>query len=82
MTLPAGPYSFSGRLISLIWALELVAEPGNHVARVEITLGPDGQEVVLATGEGPPSSSSPLDQVQLPAGIKRFLTRLAARQRR
>ncbi|MDB6015772.1 MAG: hypothetical protein JWR19_261 [Pedosphaera sp.] len=45
--LPDAPYSFSGTLISLIWALELVAEPSKAVARVEIVVAPDGQEVRL-----------------------------------
>lgn len=46
-TLPDAPYSFSGKLISLIWAVELVAEPGPRSARCEFTLSPHGQEVVL-----------------------------------
>ena len=45
--LPAGPYSFSGKLISLIWALELVAQPGDLAARQEIVVSPTGQEVLL-----------------------------------
>lgn len=45
--LPVGPYSFSGRLISLIWALELVADPGDRTARRTLTVGPDGREVRL-----------------------------------
>jgi hypothetical protein len=48
--LPAAPYSFSGKLISLLWALELVVLPGNDTVRAEITLSPTGQEIVL---EGP-----------------------------
>lgn len=48
--LPATPYSFSGQLISLVWALELVTVPGNQNARVEFTLAPGGQEILL---EGP-----------------------------
>jgi len=45
--LPESPYSFSGRLISLTWALELVAEPPKQAKRLEIVMGPDGQEVRL-----------------------------------
>ena len=45
--LPAGPYSFSGRLISLIWAVEATALPSDETARSEITVSPTGQEVVL-----------------------------------
>ena len=44
-TLPAGPYSFSGRLISLIWALELVAKPMDLTERFPITVSPTGREV-------------------------------------
>ncbi len=47
LSLPAQPYSFSGKLISLVWALELVALPGRQSARFEFVLAPTGQEVVL-----------------------------------
>ena len=46
--LPPGPYSFSGRLVSLIWALEAVAAPGGEAARIDITVSPTGQEVHVA----------------------------------
>jgi hypothetical protein len=45
--LPEEPYSFSGRLVSLIWALELVVEPGSQTTRVEFTLSPTGEEILL-----------------------------------
>jgi hypothetical protein len=45
--LPAAPYSFSGKLISLIWAAELVAQPGDRSTRCEFTLSPTGVEIVL-----------------------------------
>jgi hypothetical protein len=45
--LPEGPYSFSGRLISLIWAIELTCSPGSETVRREFTLSPTGQEIVL-----------------------------------
>jgi len=45
--LPEAPYSFSGKLISLVWALELVAEPLKQAARQEFILAPDGREVRL-----------------------------------
>jgi hypothetical protein len=48
-TLPDGPYSFSGKLISLLWALELTSAPGSETVRREITLSPTGQEIVLAS---------------------------------
>jgi hypothetical protein len=44
-TLPDAPYSFSGRLISLIWAVELVADKA--AARWEFVLAPDGREILL-----------------------------------
>ena len=46
-TLPPEPFSFSGQLVSLIWALELVAEPGEHSTRVEIIVSPTGEEILL-----------------------------------
>ena len=44
---PEQPYSFSGQLISLIWALELVVEPGKISTRLDLTLAPGGQEILL-----------------------------------
>lgn len=52
--LPAGPYSFSGKLISLVWALELVAEPAGESTRVEIVVAPDAIEVLLGPPPPPP----------------------------
>jgi len=46
-TLPVAPYSFSGKLISLLWAAELVAEPGARAARFQFILSPTGAELVL-----------------------------------
>lgn len=45
--LPEGPYSFSGKLISLIWAVELVAQPSGQATRVEFVLSPSGREILL-----------------------------------
>ena len=45
--LPGQPYSFSGKLISLIWAVELVVLPGKQSARFEFVLAPSGKEVAL-----------------------------------
>ena len=49
LPLPREPYSFSGTLISLIWAIELIVEPGGHVDRCEIVLSASGEEVVLGS---------------------------------
>jgi hypothetical protein len=46
-TAPNGPYSFSGTLIALIWAVEFVAQPGEECERVEITIAPEAKEIVL-----------------------------------
>ena len=45
LTLPPAPYSFSGRLISLIWAVEAVG--GDASPRVELLVSPDGGEILL-----------------------------------
>jgi hypothetical protein len=55
--LPDGPYSFSGKLISLIWAVELTCSPGSDTVRKEITLSPSGQEITL--GEVPTQERLP-----------------------
>jgi hypothetical protein len=45
--LPAMPYSFSGKLISLIWALELIAQPGKQSTRLDLIMSPTGEEITL-----------------------------------
>ena len=50
LTLPRQPYSFSGKLISLVWALELIVEPGSNVQRQEFVMSASGAEVVLSAG--------------------------------
>ena len=47
LTLPREPYSFSGKLISLVWALELIVEPGSNVERQQFVMSGSGQEVIL-----------------------------------
>ena len=53
MTLPEGPWSFNGLLVHLVWGLELVAEPGEHVARVDLTVAPGGREIQLQAAYDP-----------------------------
>jgi hypothetical protein len=48
--LPAGPYSFSGKLISLSWAFEVVAEPGARAGRCPLVISPAGREILLHPG--------------------------------
>ena len=50
LTLPREPYSFSGKLISIVWALELIVEPGANVERQEFVMSASGAEVVLGEG--------------------------------
>jgi hypothetical protein len=47
LQLPDAPYSFSGQLISLLWTLELGIDPGDHCEHVELTIAPEGKEVLL-----------------------------------
>ena len=45
LTLPEGPYSFRGRLVTLVWTLELVASPGEEKAHVDLVVAP-GRETI------------------------------------
>ena len=45
--LPNGPYSFSGKLIALIWALEAVVQPRDRFERLEIVVSPTRREIAL-----------------------------------
>ena len=58
-TLSDGPYSFSGKLISLIWALEITCSPGSETIRREIIVSPTGQEITF--GEVPSQGRLSLD---------------------
>jgi hypothetical protein len=51
ITLPDGPYSFSGQLISLIWSLQAVARPSGETATHEIVVAPGKMEVQLTEVE-------------------------------
>lgn len=46
-TLPNEPYSFSGKLISLRWALELVLNKGKEVERIDLIMSPWVEHVTL-----------------------------------
>jgi hypothetical protein len=48
-TLPLGPYSFSGSLITLAWALELIALPGGETERLDMVVAPTPVEVRLTS---------------------------------
>lgn len=47
LRLPQGPYSFSGKLISILWALEAVAQPDDRAERLPITVSPTRREILL-----------------------------------
>ncbi len=51
-TAPRRPWSFSGKLVSLIWALEIVALPREDSERFDITIAPQGREVILLRDPG------------------------------
>lgn len=51
--LPYSPYSFSGKLLSLVWAIEVVCGDEQTVVRKEFFLSPTGREILL--GETQPS---------------------------
>lgn len=47
LVLPEAPWSFSGRLISLVWAVEAVAPALDLAGTCEFVLAPDGREIRL-----------------------------------
>ena len=75
-TAPAAPYSFSGRLISLTWAVELVTEKPGKNTRQEIVISPKGSEIHIYRGSGQndePSDEEPIEPVgDTPMGPNAF----------
>lgn len=49
--LPDGPYSFSGKLITLSWTLELIAQPGQDSCWLDLVVSPTQSEILLPTLE-------------------------------
>ncbi len=47
LRVPRGPYSFSGKLITLSWAIEVVVLPGGETERCDLIIGPQPVEVDL-----------------------------------
>ena len=45
--LPSEPYSFSGKLVSLVWFLEVVALPSKEGTHIDIVIAPGENEVML-----------------------------------
>ena len=54
-TAPPAPLSFSGKLISLVWAVELVALPEGDAGRRELVISHTGEEIRIdnTAGEAP-----------------------------
>lgn len=50
MRLPVEPYSCSGKLVSIVWLIELVALPSEENVNQTIVIGPGGKEVDFAGG--------------------------------
>jgi hypothetical protein len=47
IVLPAGPYSVSGTLVSIVWGVELVTEPSGDSTSTDIVVSPTGEEIRL-----------------------------------
>lgn len=47
LRVPESPYSFSGTLITLSWAIELVMDPRGDTERLDLVIGPRPVEVEL-----------------------------------
>ncbi|HEX6200864.1 MAG TPA: hypothetical protein VF150_11400 [Thermoanaerobaculia bacterium] len=45
LRLPEGPYSFTGKVVSIAWAVEVVVEPGERTERTEIVVSPTGRPI-------------------------------------
>jgi len=49
LKIPNGPYSFSGKLVSLLWGVRLIIHPSQEQAQVNLTVSPTGQEIILVS---------------------------------
>ena len=47
LTAPIGPYSYDGRLITVRWAVELVAKGIGDLARIDLTISPTRESFAL-----------------------------------
>ena len=59
---PAGPYSFEGKLITILWSVEVVAEPGSEAGRQDIVVSPDRTAGPAGTSTGSGLDSSEFQQ--------------------
>ncbi|MGY8688574.1 MAG: hypothetical protein ACKVHP_12685 [Verrucomicrobiales bacterium] len=53
--LPKAPWSFSGKLVSVRWALELIidASPKDDVVRLDLVVSPTGEEIDILVNDSP-----------------------------
>jgi hypothetical protein len=49
LKIPNGPYSFSGKLVSVLWGLRLIIHPSQEQAQVNLTVSPTGLEINLVS---------------------------------
>lgn len=52
LPLPEAPYSFSGKLVSLVWSLRLYLKPSGEEIILPLTISPTGSEIILQRGGG------------------------------
>ncbi len=75
--IPPGPLSFTGSLVTLAWALELVVEPGEETERLPILVSAIGREIRL-------EALAPLTEEEikkLPGWLQRLAAKKAAEKR-
>lgn len=71
--LPEGPFSVSGKLVSVIWAIELTCSPTEETVRREIIVSPAGKAIVLGSvaPRNPFAASRDLPNLDSPESILR-----------
>ncbi len=55
---PEGPYSYSGKLISIVWGIELCGKKVKGAAHRNITIAPGKKEVVCTGPAGEPDNTA------------------------
>ena len=53
LALPGSPYSVSGKLVSVVWSVEIVAEPKGDSVSADLVMSPTGDEVRIDREEKP-----------------------------
>lgn len=64
--LPGSPWSVDGRLISIVWGIELVEKKEGSLAVEEFVMGPGGQATVLSAVQSPRSEG------KMGSGLKKY----------